>query len=571
MVKFKKAFMDNWGAAVTQAFIIVTLIYFIVIGDGIYLQVHDNLDSNVATYKLLKDYGLYWTTGTEVPFLGGIDRNYLYSDLKFYTWLHMIFPNLAAIIIGWYLKIAISIAGFVFLGKTIYGDEKDINIFIACGLIHGILPTFPTSPYDFASLPFLMAIMIRMYRKWDWRYIPILLVYPVLSDFSAFGLFICGYMVLFFIIDWIVERKPAWRFLASMMAIVAGYVITEWRLFYIMLFSNEESIRATFVSDYYDWGTAFKQFVSGFVFGQYHSGSSHTLIVLPACFLYFVYLNYRYIREKDWKGVFTDPFNWIMVWQGLNCVVYAIDGMKWFDILMGTIIPPLKGFNFSRTLWFSPFLWYFAFMIILCRVSWKTIAKFLVCGAAFVVVCLYPNTYNHIVYNCVMTGVHILGKERFATLSYGEFYSPELFEEIKEDIGYNGEWSIAYGMHPSVINYNDIASLDGYLSYYSKDYKEKFRTLIEPDFEVDPYYQNYFDTWGGRAYIFSKDVSFGPYRTSEVMEADMLIDADVFREMGGKYVFSRVEISNADALGIEQIGVYENEKSPYTIYVYETR
>ena len=126
-------------------------------------------------------------------------------------------------------------------------------------------------------------------------------------------------------------------------------------------------------------------------------------------------------------------------------------------------------------------------------------------------------------------------------------------------------------MHPSVINYNDIASLDGYLSYYSKDYKEKFRTLIEPDFEVDPDNQNYFDTWGGRAYIFSTDVSFGPYRTSEVTKADMLIDADVFREMGGKYVFSRVEISNADALGIEQIGVYENEKSPYTIYVYETR
>ena len=28
------------------------------------------------------------------------------------------------------------------------------------------------------------------------------------------------------------------------------------------------------------------------------------------------------------------------------------------------------------------------------------------------------------------------------------------FSEIKKQIGYNGEWSVAFGMHPAVIEYN---------------------------------------------------------------------------------------------------------------------
>lgn len=579
MKKFKKTVAENWATAITALFVIVTLIYLVIMGDGIYLQVHDNLDSNTVYYKILKERSLYWSLGTKVPFLGGIDRNYLYSDLKLYTWLHMLFPNLTAIIIGWYLKIGMSILGFFQLGKTIFGGSKDRNIFIACGLIYGILPTFPTTPFGFASLPILMTVMLLLYRRFEWKYFFILLLYPVLSDFPLFGVFICGYVVVFFIIDWIVEKKAAWRFIIAVVAIVAGYVITEWRLFYIMLFSQEESLRTTMVTQYEGWFGAAKLFVKSFLIGHYHSGSSHTLIVLPACFVYFVSLNWKYIKDRTWKSILSDPFNWIMVWQGFNCVVYAVDSMEWFDALTGTLIPPLRGFSYARTLWFSPFLWYFAFMMLLCRISWKTIGKFMLCQIALIVVCLYPNTYNHIFYNCAMIGVYIIGKERFEQikgnqlnmLSYKEFYSVDLFDKIKEEIGYNDEWSIAYGMHPAVINYNGIASLDGYLSYYSKDYKDQFRKLIAPDLDEDPEHADYFDSWGGRAYVYSKDVSYAPYRTLDVKEAELLIDLDVFRDMGGKFVFSRVAVSNVKALGMKEVGLFKDDSSPYTIYVYETK
>lgn len=65
-------------------------------------------------------------------------------------------------------------------------------------------------------------------------------------------------------------------------------------------------------------------------------------------------------------------------------------------------------------------------------------------------------------------------------LTYREFYSTDLFEKAKEDIGYCGQWSVAYGFYPAILEYNDIATLDGYLGFYSQNYKEEFRKMIAP-------------------------------------------------------------------------------------------
>ena len=54
---------------------------------------------------------------------------------------------------------------------------------------------------------------------------------------------------------------------------------------------------------------------------------------------------------------------------------------------------------------------------------------------------------------------------------------------MKEDIGYEGEWSAAYGLHPAVLEYNGIATLDGYLGFYPQSYKEDFRRIIAPALE----------------------------------------------------------------------------------------
>ncbi|MCR4650028.1 MAG: DUF6044 family protein [Lachnospiraceae bacterium] len=572
-----KADKKNGGVFLILIFFVCSLLYILVKRDNLYLQIHDYLDSGIAHYKMIKDSHLFWTFSSSVPYLGGLDRNYFFSELKVFSWIYMIFPCFPAIIIGWYCKISIAIAGFYYLGKIIFGNDENGSVYLIAGLIYGITPTQPINSFGFASLPFLLAVMILLKRKFEVKYLVFMFFYPLFSDFVFFGLFICGFTLVFFFIDWINEKKPGWRFIGAIIALSAGFIITEWRLFYTFLVADGETIRDSFVSNDISVLQCLKDFVWVFLFGQYHSASLHLFPVLPVCLIYFFILNIGYVKKKKAGYIFKDPFNPVMLLQVFNCAIYAINETHWFKTLIATIIPPLKGFSFARTLWLCPFLWYLAFMMVLCRVKWKSkTVKYSICLMSFVFVCLFPSKYNHISTNVFSLVGDVLGNEiveqvfhkKNDKLTYGEFYSEKLFDRIKEDIDYNGEWAIAYGMHPAVLEYNDISTLDGYVSFYSADYKSTFREMIEPELEKDEKNREYFDNWGGRAYVFSKDVGYDAVRDLQINEAALLINPEVFSKMGGKYVFSRVRVSNHENLGMEEIGMYSDDSSPYSIWVY---
>ena len=54
-----------------------------------------------------------------------------------------------------------------------------------------------------------------------------------------------------------------------------------------------------------------------------------------------------------------------------------------------------------------------------------------------------------------------------------------------------------------MLEYNGIATLDGYLGFYSQQYKEDFRRIIAPALERVEQTRIYYDDWGARAYLYS--------------------------------------------------------------------
>lgn len=553
-------------------FILAVTIYVTYYGENIYIQVHDNLDSNIAWLKMLKDNHLFWTHGTTVPFLGGMNRNNLYSELKVYSWLYMIFPVFTAYIIGYILKIILAVSGSVYLGKTLLKDKMAIysNVIVLCGFLYGILPTFTTSAFYFASLPFLLGILYRLYETGNKKFILLLFLYPLISYFTSFGIFICGYLFLFIIIDGIINKKINWKMFGGLIALAAGYVITEYRLFYVMLFSGETTIRASMKINYLSVNEVCREIIEGFRLGHYHSGSLHQYVVFPICMFYWLILNIHYLRKKEIRKLFCDRFNWIIIWIFFNAVVYGLNDFEPFKKMVAGVLPILSGFSMARTLWFNPFLWCFAFAIVLCRMmkrKWH-IVSYVMCFISIIVIFVYPSEYNHIAMN-IQNRIALWQGESTENLTYEEFYSEDLFENIKQEINYHGEYAVAFGMHPAILNYNGIATLDGYYSNYSQEYKDQFRKLLAPEFEIDENNQMYFDNWGGRAYLFSTEIEYAPVHNMVQQEADLLIDTKVFEKMGGKYIFSRVKIRNAENLELGLIGCYQNQKSPYVIYVYE--
>ena len=149
----------------------------------------------------------------------------------------------------------------------------------------------------------------------------------------------------------------------------------------------------------------------------------------------------------------------------------------------------------------------------------------------------------------------------------------DLFSKIKEDISYEGEYSVAYGFHPAVLSYNGISTLDACLSHYSQAYKEDFREIIAPALEKSEAARIYYDEWAGRAYIFSgtDESVWNPQKTMNVTDYELSINPEAFKNMKGVYIFSRIEICNADNLDLKLINSYTDENPPYTIWVYSNR
>ena len=500
-------------------------------------------------------------------------------------------------------------------------------IAVVCGLIYGLLPLFPAYGIAFASIPLVIYLLRRIYRgeaPWGrsgkvaedgvrksassvasgkgqrgWMLSCLLLFfYPLLSYFSYFGIFILGYLVLAIVILWVrdaVRGKKAetasgeaglneekkgglfrffsWRLLVALAVLSAGYIVFEYRLFGEMLLSSVETMRGTMAEDNFTAGQIVKTIWEVFSQAIFHAQPSHTRFLLPLCLLFFAYRIICFIRQGQPKRILTDSFCLVLYFIVGNCLVYGFYYWGGLRELFETLIPPLEGFQFNRTVFFNPFLWYAA-LFLLVKYLYDRRKKWLgnlLLVISLAVVVITPAVYNDFYYTCYYHAYRIVKGVEVENLNYREFFSEDLFDEIKEDIGYNGEYSIAYGMHPAVLSYNGISTLDGYLGFYPQAYKEAFGAMIAPATERVEEWDTYFWDWGARAYIFSGsgENTWNPVRTMQVSDDTLYIDADVFRELGGKYLFSRIEIGNGPELGFTLVGTYSGEGSPYTIYVYE--
>ena len=54
----------------------------------------------------------------------------------------------------------------------------------------------------------------------------------------------------------------------------------------------------------------------------------------------------------------------------------------------------------------------------------------------------------------------------------------------------------------------------------------------------------------------------------ELNDNDLYVDMDELKSLDCRYIFSRIDLSNAADLGLTLIGTYTDENSPYKIYVY---
>lgn len=543
--------------------------------EDIYVGICDNLDLFITQLKVMKDQNAFFAHDKMMPVLQGIDRDYFPSEFSLYNLLYLFLPDIYAYIVGYLLKLILAFGSCILLAHLLLEEryKKYEKLVVLVAAAFALLPVYPMYALCFASMPLILYLLIQVYRKPKIIYYIGIFVYPFVSYFTFFGAFILGYILIASVILWIRDKKVPVSLFGAFLTLMAGYVCFEYRLFGVMLFSEQETIRSTMVIASYDWKQLWDCFVDVFLHGFSHAKSVHTYLVLPVCVIFFIYRNVRYVREKQSRKIVTDSFNWTIVFIVFNCVVYALYFWEPLRNLVECVLPPLKGFQYGRTIFFNTFAWYFAFFLVLKEIYNRYAKLACVMGVAAILVvggtqCEYSDVYNTLYCNLYKLVKHTQVNQ----LSYGEFYAKDLFEEIKQDIDYQPEQgACAYGLHPAVLSYNGITTIDGYCGYYGQDYKEAFRDVIAPVLDAVPRWQIYYDEWGCRAYLFAANgentYDFGA--NTESVPQELNIDAEALKQLGCDYIFSRVKITNEAECNLQLVSIYETEEVPYEIYLYE--
>ena len=637
---------------------------YVFAGEHAQIAVADNLDLFQSQYQMLRITGTFYEQDASALFLNGISRDVLPSEYSLTSLLYQIFEPLTAYELVYFAKITIAVISFALLaweldrcgalagpgGRRKASGCARFNLSVLCGLAYGILNLFPSYGICFASIPLLVWLVLRLEREKSRPRCALwllgILFYPWLSYFSYFSFFLIAYLCGAFLFKTIRDSMcgkvnvrtgqkrgrgfhPDFRLLLSAAALSIGTVLCEYRLFSMMLFSDEVTIRETMVQSSLSAGQILQWIGDVLVNGiDMHCESMHRWLVLPVCVIYLILLNAGYVRRGQIRRAFTDVYNLSALTLLFNAVIYGLYYSEAVRTLVETILPPLTGFQFNRTAYFNPFLWYGMFFIAMYRLFlWRTgascemtetvnnetpagtprrrpdgalkgaaaaddgeevspgrntgqgkvrmegflrLTPFLLSIAAVLVILLSDTTYNDLLHTAKADIKHVLGMDAGDDLDYAEFYSEDLFAKILEDIDYDGEEAVAYGLHPAILNYSGIATLDGYLGFYSQEYKEAFREVIAPALEENEATRVYYDDWGARCYIYSghNTTVVEAVRNYTHTEDTIDIDTDALRGLGCTYIFSRIYITNAQEKGLTLLGTYTDEASPYTIYLY---
>ena len=595
MAKRFWGWLDRWWFVLLTAGCIGTFaLTFLFFGEESYLTVQDNLDLFVAHFQVMSHSDTWFAQGAQVPMLGGISRDCLSGEWNLYNILFAFLPVFPAYMTGYFLKIGIGIGSFVLLAKDIYKEDfaKYRGIAWAAGLCYGILPLFPAYGIAFASVPLAVLILRKIYFGEGKLWYAALFGYPFLSYFSYFGFFILAYLVCAVVILSVRDKKICGRLFGALFVLAAGYVCFEYRLFGQMLFSDVPTIRETMVESNLGFSEILKEVWGAFVQPVFHAASDHAYFVLPVCAAVLVWQAILAVKRRKGMMQHNTPIGaqnaaetgsfgksallWTILFIIFNCIIYGIYFWGGFRRLFEMIVPPLKGFQFNRTVFFNPFLWYAAFFLALKflydrgRVFWRRAANLLACIGVAVIV-MTPAVYNEFYYTAYHQLYRAVKHTDVNMLNFREYFSADLMEQIKADIGYDGEYSAGYGLNPAVLEYSGISTLDGYLGFYPQSYKEEFTKLILPSYERVPEWQTYYGEWGARAYLYagSGEGIYNPYRNQLLEDRHLYLDSEQFVKMGGKYLFSRYELDNAEELGFFLRGIYSDDDSPYTVYLYE--
>jgi len=528
-----------------------------ILGENAHIRVHDNLDSNLAWYKVLRESGqMFGPINAVIPqVMNGIPRNAYGTEYSGIVWLYALFPTMTAYALSQTITRLAAFLGMYLLLRDHFLEEKQWGIItIGTSLAFALTPFWPSGMLSTLGMPLALwaFLHIRKGRK-SWKDYLVLTLLPFYSSIVLGFFFFLFAMGVLWVVDVIRRKRYNLALLLSLIYMSIVYCFVEYRLVYSFLFSTEPNSRDEYIHARLSLWRVIRLTFKNYILGHTHVMTVHGLIILPILLVgfYLVWKKGWWRQEKYF--VFLFILNFVLsLW-------YAFWFYKGWQPLTEKF-HFMNTFNFARFHFLRPLVIYMSFALAL-KIIWQN-----------------KKELQSVVYFSLAAQLLILGffnEEIFyqSKPSVKEFYAEELFSQIKNHIGLPvEEYRVAsVGLHPAIAQYNGFYTLDSYNNFYPLSYKYEFRKIIEKELNKNKQIRVYFDEWGGRCYLFTDELGkhyMFKKNTKKKLE-HVQFNFEPFKKMGGTHIFSSVPIKNAEKNQLQLEKVFSNKESVWKIYLYK--
>ncbi|WP_371747560.1 DUF6044 family protein [Terribacillus sp. DMT04] len=560
---FVRTYANRKAILLCIAAILIFVSPLFLLGDQAHIRVHDNLDSNLAWYKVLAESGqLFGGVHAVIPqIISGLPRDALGTEWTLIVWLHTWFPTMTAYAISQLLTRLVAFLGMYLLLRThIIRNEKAHWIVAFVSLAFALTPFWPSGMLSTMGHPLaLWAFLSIRAQKATWKHWVVITLLPFYASFVLGFFFFLALMGIIWLVDVIRYRRLNLFFLISIVWMTAVFLATDYRLVYTMIAGSETMHRVEFVSSRQDFSQTLRLFQKNFLLGHNHVMTLHTLVILPG--LAIALLLVLFTKRR------TRPMHIYLGLTGLNLLLsfwYAL----WFNKIWKfpkEHVDLLSAFNFARFHFLRPLVIYISFGLA-CYLLWQ-LGRRSVRGLVYVLLCLQLVVL-------ALSNEEIVYRYKQAP-SVGEFYAVEQFQEIRDYIGLpQSAYKVAsIGLHPAIAQYNGFYTVDTYNNIIPLAYKHQFREVIADELAKDKQLKRYFDEWGSRLYIYSaelgKHYDFRKHSSKTIQSLEL--NTLALHDLGGNFILSSVPIENAAANNLQFEQSFDHPDSAWRIHLYRVQ
>jgi hypothetical protein len=564
--------------------LIIISTYMLVIYHGFEnscVLIHDNLDA--PNYALLsKAKGSYFSlNGIIENVQNGIPSSSVFTGFSLGEILYLLFDFMVAYILNEIIIRVVAFLGmFLLLKKHVVPNKKEPSaIPVGVALCFAMLHFWPLG-LSIAGQPLLLYAFLNIIKKesvwYDWL---IIVLFPFYSSLFLAGFAICSMLLVILMFNSLRNREINYHGLIALTVLSLLYLVANYKLMYIFFFgSSFVSHRVEFYSDPLTIKEALIRSVSNFLNGQYHAASLHKYFISFSILVGFFCL----YKQKKTNNLLII----IIIAAGLISLFYGFSGYIKPYLPDVTLI---KTFQWNRIHYLHPLLWYTAFGIAL-TIIWRNSGqhKFTLYLVSFLLIfqigCNVFNTppvqmslVNYLRQNTLANHLREKLMHRNYPISkqptFKEFASYSLFNDIKRHINkpLDSYRVVSIGIHPSIALFNGFYVLDAYLTNYSLGYKHKFRKIIEKELSKNKKLREYYDDWGSRCYVFVSELgtNYLVQKGDNIKIRNLELNTAAFKKLGGEYILSAAEIMNYRKNHLVFLKEFENDASPWKIYLYE--